>query len=221
MRGCIFDLDGTLFDSMDVWSDIGPSSLKKRGIVPPADYAKAIFVMSFAQSAIYTIERFGLRCTPESLMKEWDEAAAQAYANEVRLKPGVREYLAALRERGFKLGVATTLHWRVYHPALERHRLLDTFDVLCGADEVASPKSSPEIYLLCAKRLGLEPAQCVVFEDLLVAVKTAKSIGMHVCGVYDNASSRDWEEIKKTAHNVIESFGCMEKGSGGEYLIEF
>lgn len=206
MKGCIFDLDGTLFDSMNVWGDIGPDSLKKRGITPPQGYAQTIFTMSFTQSAAYTIERFGLPHTPEELMREWDEAAASSYADKVRLKSGAREYLAALRERGLKLGVATTLHRRVYHPALERHGLLDLFDVLCGADEAPLPKSSPEVFLLCAWRLGLKPDQCVVFDDLLIAAKSAKSIGMQVYGVYDKASAGDWEEIKQTADGVILDF---------------
>ena len=206
MRGFIFDLDGTLFDSMDIWSGIGPDSLKKRGISPPPDYAQTIFTMSLTQSAAYTIERFGLTCTPKSLMQEWDEAANRAYVSEVRLKPGAREYLLALRERGLRLSVATTMHRRVYRPALERHELLGLFDVLCGANEVALPKSSPKIFLLCASELGLRPDQCVVFDDLLIAVKTAKSIGMHVVGVYDHASAEDWEEIKNTADRTIVSF---------------
>ena len=206
MKGCIFDLDGTLFDSMDIWSGIGLGSLKKRGITPPPDYAHKIFTMSFAQSADYTIRRFGLPCTPEDIMREWDEMVAPAYASEARLKPGAREYIMALRERGFRLGVATTLHERVYRPALEFHGLLSLFDVLCGADEVPLPKSDPEIFLLCSSRLGLEPNQCVVFEDLLAAVKSAKSIGMQVVGVRDNASLEGWEEIKNIADWAITGF---------------
>ena len=206
IKGCIFDLDGTLFDSMNIWSRIGPDSLKKRGITPPPGYARTIFTMSFTQSADYTIRRFGLLCTPEDLMQEWDEMAAPVYASEVRLKPGAREYLLALRNNGWKLGATTTLHRRVYRPALERHKLLGLFDVLCGADEVPLPKSNPEIFLLCAKRLGLEPGQCIVFEDLLVAIRCAKSAGMQVVGVWDRASSEDWEEIKSTADRVITSF---------------
>jgi len=206
MRGCIFDLDGTLFDSMDIWDDIGPDSLKKRGLIPPPDYAQKVFKMSFAQSAAYTVERFGLPNTPEELMREWDEMAAHAYASEVRLKPGAHEYLLALREHGFKLGVATTLHRRIYRPALERHRLLELFDVLCGADEVATPKSGPEVFLLCAQGLGLKPDQCTVFEDLLMAIKSVKGTGMRVVGIWDNASAVDWEEIKKAADQVLTSF---------------
>jgi len=114
--------------------------------------------------------------------------------------------LLALREHGFKLGVATTLHRRIYNPALERHRLLELFDVLCGADEVATPKSGPAVFLLCAQRLGLEPAQCTVFEDLLMAIKSVKGTGMRVVGIWDNASAVDWEEIKKAADQVLTSF---------------
>ena len=206
MKGCIFDLDGTLFDSMEIWGGIGPDSLKKREITPPPDYAKTIFTMSLAQSADYTIRCFGLTCTREDLMQEWDDAAALAYAGEVQLKPGAREYLLALRERGFRLGVATTMHRRVYRPALERHELFGLFDVLCGADEVQLPKSSPEVFLLCASLLELKPSQCIVFDDLLAAVKSAKGIGMRVVGVRDNTSLEDWEEIKNTADRVITSF---------------
>ena len=206
MKGYIFDLDGTLLDSMSVWDNIGIDFLKARGITPPPDYMDAIFPMSFEQSAAYTIARFGLPDSPGSLMRAWNEMAAHAYGNTVQMKPGAKEYLFALRGRGVRLAVATSLSGALYRPALRRHGIDQLFDVICGAEEVPCSKSRPDIFLLCARQLGLRPSECVVFEDLLGAVESAKSIGMRVIGVYDQSSEKDWARIKQRADSVIYSF---------------
>jgi len=214
MKAYIFDLDGTLLDSMGVWLDINVVFLANRGIVAPADYARKISAMTFSESAAYTIERFNLPDTTESLVQEWYDMAALAYGNTVQMKPHAKEYLAELRKRGAKIAIATSSVPELYEPALHKHGIYDWFDVICDASEVGCGKSRPDIFILAAKKLGIPPEDCIVFEDILAAVKSAKSIGMTVYGVYDNASKSDWEQIKKTAHGVISDFSQMQKRTG-------
>ena len=206
MKAFIFDLDGTLLDSMGVWLDIDIAFLRKRGIAVPDDYADSISAMSFPEAAAYTIKRFGLPDSAGDLMREWNDMATYAYGHTVRMKPHAKEYLAALRGRGAKLAIATSSIPELYMPALRNHGIHDWFDAICDADEAGHGKSRPDIFLLAARKLGVRPRDCVVFEDILVAAKSAKGAGMTVYGVYDKASQADWEQIKNTADGAIFDF---------------
>jgi HAD superfamily hydrolase (TIGR01509 family) len=206
MKACIFDLDGTLLNSMNVWNDVDDEFCKKRGIVKPENYNVECSAMSFPEVAAYTIRTFNLPDTAESLMKEWHDMAIFAYENTVQLKPYAKEYLAELRKRGVKLAVATSATPKLYTPALRKYGIYDWFDAICDASEVGCGKSRPDIFFLAAKKLDVSPCDCVVFEDLLTAIKSAKSTGMTVYGVYDKESEADWEQIKKTADGVILDF---------------
>ncbi|MDR2610123.1 MAG: HAD-IA family hydrolase [Clostridiales Family XIII bacterium] len=132
--------------------------------------------------------------------------AAYAYGNTVPLKPSAREYLLALKARGAKLGVATGLPAELFVPALRRHGIMDLFDAVCSTDEVAHGKTKPDIFLFTAGRLGISPAACIVFEDTLEAIKSARQAGMTVYGVYDEASKGDWPRIEAIADGVIFDF---------------
>jgi HAD superfamily hydrolase (TIGR01509 family) len=191
---------------MGVWSDIDIAFLRKRGIDACDDYTDRISSMSFPEAAAYTIKRFGLPDSAENIMREWNDMAMYAYGHTVGMKPHAKEYLAALREGGAKLAIATSSVPELYEPALNKHGIYDWFDVICDSNETGCSKSSPDIFLLAANKLGVQPRDCVVFEDILVAVKSAKSVGMTVYGVFDKASQADWEKIKETADGAILDF---------------
>jgi HAD superfamily hydrolase (TIGR01509 family) len=206
MNAYIFDLDGTLLDSTGIWLDIDMTFLNKRGILVPADYADKIAHLSFPETADYTIRRFGLRESAAAIMQEWMDMAVDAYSHSVSLKPFAKEYLLALKERGAKLAVATSATPALYVPALHRHGIDHLFDIVCNAETVGYGKARPDIFLQTAKHLGVPPQSCMVFEDLLVAVKTAESIDMKVYGVLDEASKTDWAQIRKVADGTIKNF---------------
>jgi HAD superfamily hydrolase (TIGR01509 family) len=203
MKACIFDLDGTLLDSMGVWEKIDHEFFKKRGFAAPADYKDAVAALSFPETAAYTIKRFSLTDSVEDLMQEWKDIAEYAYGNTVPLKPGAKEYLSSLRERGAKLAIATSSTPALYEPALLRHGIFGWFDAICTSEEAGRGKSYPDVFLLAAKKLGVQPCDCVVFEDILTAVQTAKNAGFSVYGVYDKSSEADWEQIKQIADKTI------------------
>jgi HAD superfamily hydrolase (TIGR01509 family) len=205
-KAYIFDLDGTLLDSMGVWDQIDIDFLAKRGIELPSDYMNAISSMTYQEAAAYTIKRFALPDSVDGLKREWNDMAAYAYGSTVRMKPHAKEYLTALRDRGVKLAVATSLFPDLCDSVLRNNGIDNLFHVICNTNELGCGKSRPDVFLIAAEKTGVTPGDCLVFEDILAAVKTAKSAGMDVCAVYDKTSENDWEEIKKAADYAIVDF---------------
>lgn len=202
----IFDLDGTLLDSMDAWARIDLAFLRRRGLRAPENYVAEICARSFEEAARYTIELFHLRETPEEVIAEWNSLAALEYAQRVRLVPHAMDYLRALRARGVRTAVATGLPEALYRPCLERNGALACFDALCSTDEVACGKEQPDVFLLAARRLNVAPARCVVFDDVLPAVLSARRAGMRVWGVYDKYSAHHRAKIERVADGYLMDF---------------
>ncbi|MBM6699094.1 HAD family phosphatase [Bifidobacterium pullorum subsp. saeculare] len=206
-KGAIFDLDGTLLDSMGVWDQVDIDFLAKRGIAVPPDYMTKVASMQFRQIAEYTIARFGLKDTPEELMEEWDAMARVMYATCVEAKPGAADYLRRLRASGAKLAVATSLPPQLREPAMAHVGILEDFDAVVSVDDANDVgKDRPDVYLLAARRLGVAPADCTVFEDLLVGMRSAKSVGMRVWAMHDDSSAADWPAICELADGVLFDF---------------
>lgn len=205
-KGAIFDLDGTLLDSMSVWADIDIDFLAKRGIDIPPDFINAVTPMSFMEAAKYTIQRFDLNEKAEDIIEEWNQMSIDAYSYNVALKPYAKEYLLSLKEKGIKLAVATALIPDLYEPALKNNSIYELFDAFSFLSEVKRGKGFPDIYLTASKRLGLEPIDCMVFEDIYAGICGAKAGGFRTCGVYDSYSDYEKDKILNTAEQYIESF---------------
>ncbi|MDD2955797.1 MAG: HAD family phosphatase [Oscillospiraceae bacterium] len=198
-KGAIFDLDGTLLDSMGVWRKIDVDFLAQRGLAVPDDYIRAITAMHYQLAAEYTIQRFGLRESPEAVVEEWNRMAQEAYARDVLLKPGARRYLEKLRREGVRIAAATASAEGLYLPALRHNGVEGFFDAFTTVTEVPRGKGFPDIYLLAAQKLGLEPGECAVYEDILAGIRGAKDGGFYAVGIYDRHSDYEWEEIRRLA----------------------
>jgi HAD superfamily hydrolase (TIGR01509 family) len=212
----IFDLDGTLLDSMWVWHKVDEAFFAARGLALPPDYAQAIEAMTFRETAVYTVARFGLPESPEDLMAEWNAMSFSLYQNEVDLKPGAKAYLRKLRARGIKLAVATSLTTHVMQAVLERNGVLDWFDALTSADEVPRGKAYPDIYLLTAKKLGVAPEQCMAYDDIALSLGGIKAAGMAACAVYEPASRQDWDKMCTLADANISNWNDIPPVLHGE-----
>lgn len=204
--GAIFDLDGTLLDSMSLWADIDAQFLGERGIQVSETYTQAVKNMNFSSAAAYTKARYNLTESEEEIKAIWRQMCAGFYAHDVKLKPGAAQYLRKLNSRGIKLCVATVLEEKIYRPALTRCGIANLFDCAVEVSEVGKGKEFPDIYLEAARRMGLRPSQCAVYEDILIALRSAKDVGCIAVGVYDPSSSSDRAAIKQISDYYLETF---------------
>lgn len=205
-KAAIFDLDGTLLNSMDVWEKIDIKFLHKRGLSVPDNYVTEICARSFEEAARYTIDLFGLTESVEEIIAEWNAMAAYEYEQNVRLAPFAADYLLQLKDMGIRLAIATGLPEELYYPCLKNNGVISLFDALCSAEQVARGKEYPDIFQFTAKALGIAPNKCIVYEDVLPAVKSAKLAGMTVYGVYDKYSLNNRSEIEAIADGYLMDF---------------
>lgn len=206
IKGVIFDMDGTLLDSMDVWKQIDLEFLEARSLIPPEGMAHEIEGMSFHETAIYFKEKFGLLETLEEIEDIWHRAAYDKYARQVKLKTRARELLEELKARKIRLGIATSNSKELSYSCLEAHGIRQMFDSIVTGSDVSHGKPDPEIYLTAAENMGVFPSGCLVFEDVVMGIQAGISAGMRTCAVYDEFSAGYDEEKRKLADYYIYSF---------------
>ncbi len=209
IKGAIFDLDGTLVDSMGVWTNIDVQFLKKRGIEVPLGLSESIRGLTFEGCARYFKQQFGLPETIHEIMDEWNEMAVNEYMYNVKLKSGAKEYLEYLKDKGIKIALATTNIPRLLMATLKNNQILHYFDSITTVAEVERNKNFPDIFVLAADKIGVEPSKCIVFEDILPAIRSANKAGMMTVGVYDPHSEYEMEDIKRHADLFIYDFHCL------------
>ncbi len=205
-KGVIFDLDGTLIDSMGVWRKIDEDFLKKRGYEASMEYTTTIAHMGVDETASYTKKLFNLKESESDIKKEWFDMAIEAYSNTIRLKKGVYEYLRYLKIKNIKMAIATASDSRLVIPVLKNNKILDLFENITTIKEVKRGKGDPDVYLKCAEKMNLNSDECMVFEDILEGIKGAKKGGFYTVAVYDYWAEKNRKEIIKKADRYINDF---------------
>ena len=205
----IFDLDGTLLDSMEVWNNLGKDFLKKYNLDPPGNIEEILKTMSLQQSAEYFIREFHINSHPSKIIIELCQMIENNYKFKVQLKPFVLEYLQHLKYDGVQMCIATALEYDCVATALKRLKVYDFFEFILTCSDAQTGKEDPQLFNLAAQRLGVKPKETVVFEDALHAIKSAKTAGCYVVGVYDKSAEADTQEIKKFCDRYITSFREM------------
>lgn len=214
-KAVIFDLDGTVVDSMWMWKQIDIDYLARFGIEMPEDLQSCIEGMSFTETAVYFKERFGINDELDEIKKSWNDMAWDIYENRVRLKPGVKEFLTELKKRGIKTGIATSNSKELVKVVLDKQDIAKCFDAVHTSCEVKKGKPAPDIYLLVAERLGVSPAECLVFEDIMQGIAAGKNAGMQVCAVDDDFSKEYRAEKAEAADYFIYDYTELLNPDGG------
>ncbi|WP_394922552.1 HAD family hydrolase [uncultured Robinsoniella sp.] len=207
IEGAIFDMDGTLLDSMNMWKNVGSSYVRMKGKVPEADLDEIIKDMSFLESARYIKVHYQFEEDIEAMMDEVNQMVKENYQGKIQEKPFVKEFLERLRDKGVPMCVATATDESLVKACLKRLGLLEYFKEIFTCRNVGAGKEQPDIYEAALQRLGTLKEKTFVFEDVLHAVKTAKQAGFPVAALYDESSREDWKEIMGLADISAVSMG--------------
>lgn len=202
----LFDMDGTLIDSMGVWARVDKVFFERRGLALPEDYVKSISGMSFRGTAEYTKRRFELGESVDDILSEWDILTYHEYAENVSMKPFAKAYIERLAAENVKLAVVTALPDRLYAPVLKRHGVYDMFGAFCSTHEASGDKRTGEIYLLAAQKLNVRARDCAVFEDIYEGLAGAKRAGMRAVCVFDAYSAHAEHKNRALCDRYINSF---------------
>lgn len=210
-KKCIFDMDGTLVDSMRYWRHLERDFLMSRGVSAPnmEEVLELAKPLPLYQSILIFIERFGLEDTPEQVMDEMTTIMRQHYQNDVNPKPGAVKYLEELKKHGVHMCIVTATPKYLVEICLASLNLASYFDFLLSCDEVGAGKDRPDAFYIAAKRLGAIPSEIAVFEDSLQAAKTAKQAGFYTVGVYDESGSDLWTDLSFVADETVKDWTTL------------
>lgn len=203
----IFDLDGTLVDSMPFWKNLSREYLIAKGVKDvPADILERIRPLTVKESAGLFIDELGIGGTVESVAAEINSMMGEHYKNDVPEKPGVEGYLKMLKEKGVRMCVASATVEELIDACLDRLGLLRYFEFSLSCDTVGKGKSSPLVYQEAARRMGAAAGEAAVYEDSLLASATAKNAGFYLCVVADPANADTWDELCAIGDEALESW---------------
>ena len=206
VKAVIFDLDGTLVDSMWMWKQIDVEYLARHGLELPDDLQSCIEGMSFSETAEYFKKRFGLEDSIEKIKADWNAMAWDKYANQVPLKAGVADFLEELRNKNIKMGIATSNSRELVDLVTKKNQIHSYFESIRTSCEVNKGKPSPDIYLLVAEDLGVAPGDFLVYEEVVQGIMAGKNANMTVCAVKDAYSENQDDEKRALSDYYINSY---------------
>lgn len=206
IKAVLFDLDGTLVDSMWMWKEIDIEYLARYGWEYPEDLQQSIEGMSFDETARYFKKRFNIPDSIEEISKCWNEMAYEKYAHVVDLKPGAYEFLDYLKSKDIKMGVSTSNSRILAEAVLNNRKVKDYFGAILTGDECGHGKPEPDVFLNTAKALGISNTKCLVFEDIPAGIIAGKRAGMKTVAVKDEFSDHLWDRKSELSDYQISDY---------------
>lgn len=206
IKAVIFDMDGTLIDSMWLWKAIDIEYLGRHNKELPDDLQKEIEGMSFSETANYFKTRFNISDDVEDIKNDWNTMAKEYYMHKVPLKEYAYELLIELKKRNIKLGIGTSNSAELVSVIMDKFSLTNTFDSIRTSCEVEKGKPHPDIFLQVAKDLNVDPKNCIVFEDVPNGLVAANSAGMISVAIHDDFSKHMEDEKRQLSKFYINSY---------------
>ncbi len=205
IKGAIFDLDGTLLDSMKIWHSVGEDYILSLGILPKENLAETFKDMSLEQSAAYYQSVYGVEKSTEEIIAGINAVIKEFYLEKALLKEGVKEFLSALHRNNVKMCITTAIDKYLAEEALIRCGVKEYFNKIFTCNKVGYGKDEPIIYERALQYLGTGKENTVVFEDAIHAIRTAKKAGFMIAGVFD-CSEENQEEVQRLSDYYIYDF---------------
>lgn len=208
----LFDMDGTLIETGDIWKKIDIQFFKDKNIDYDVEKLnKELEGLSINETAHFFVSKFDIEENEEQLLEYWNNLAMEFYTKKIPAKKGCIEFLKRLKEDGVKMAIGTSNSYVLAKAAIDALGISPYIDVLLTANECKAGKPDPDVYLQCAKRLGADPCKCIVFEDVLAGLMAGKAAGAKTVVMYDELSAHNWEEKKAFAdYNYRDYFEVLE-----------
>lgn len=208
----IFDMDGTLLDSMPYWNNLGKSCLTSYGIPIPDNLEERVKVMTLAQSAAYFVNELGLPDDPERVAESMRHSLQRAYGELILPKPGAIDYLRYLQHNGVRICVATATALTLANTCLQRLGILPLLEFVVSCEEAGANKHAPDVYHLAVQRFAaaattIRPEDVAVYEDACHAAQTARAAGFYTMGVHDPLANQ--ERLRSICHRFPEELALL------------
>lgn len=210
IRGAIFDMDGTLLDSMHVWIDINDKYLTSKNLNITPAIEEEIAGLMLKDMGEYLIKYFGFKMSVDEIVDEINSLVEDEYFYKVQMKPGTAKLLETLKNHGVSMCVATASDRYLVEAALKRVGILDYFSAVFTCSEVDANKTSPDIYEHALRHLGTKKDETYVFEDTYTPIHTAKEAGFPVIAIADKWAIGKRDLIKKEADFFVDTVSELD-----------
>ena len=193
----IFDMDGTLVDSMPYWRNILAEYLE---MPIPKEYAEKIAALTVSDSIALTVKEYKLTKNPKVIFDEICEIMYNHYVKDVSIKEGVVQYLQKLQDKNVRMCIASASPQFLIKTVMKKFDIADYFEFICSTEDGFADKRNPDIFLYCADKFKSTPPETAVFEDSYSAIRAALKANFHVVAIYDKSQDKYWDEITRSVH---------------------
>ena len=208
IKGAIFDVDGTLINSMPAWETVGSTYVKEHGLTPAEDLDKRVKECCLRDVSVIMQNEYGIDKSLDQIETELSKMVEYKYYNTIPLKPGVEALLEGLQKRGVKMCLASASRYDHIERALTRCGVMKYFTKIFSCIDVGSSKREHEIYKLAMGHLGTEPENTYMFDDALYVAQTAGSLGIHCVGMYDEYMFHQ-DELRNSTEYYVEDYNDL------------